>query len=127
MTVTIFLAGARVGLLETGWALPSDCPVSLLGREMIGRSMTGWDADSSLGLWVLAEAFGGGSAFLRAAVCEAATVKPLQSPGITIQWDPEPLSPAEALEELGNGVMVLDSAGRHPQFFCTFMLFRFKI
>lgn len=60
-----------------------------------------------------AEAFGGGSAFPRAAVCEAATVKPLQSPGIAIRWDPELPSPAEALEGLGNGAMVLDSAGRH--------------
>lgn len=79
MTVAIFPAGARVGLLEwvleTGWALPSDCPVSPLVREMFGRGMTRWDTDSSLGLCVPGEAFGGGSAFLRAAVCEAAIVK----------------------------------------------------
>lgn len=75
--------------------------------------MTEWDADSSLGLWVPAEAFGGGSVFPRASVCEAATVNPLQSPSITIHCDPELSSPAEALQVLGNRVMVLNSAGRH--------------
>lgn len=51
-------------------------------------------------------AFCGDSAFPRAAVCEVATVMPLQLPGIIIRWDPELPSPAEALEHLGNGAIV---------------------
>lgn len=43
MTVTIFPTGDRVGLLEcileTGWALPSDCPVS----PLVGGGGEDWE------------------------------------------------------------------------------------
>lgn len=46
--------------------------------------------------------------------------------GITVGSEGELRNPAEAPEELGNGAMVLDSAGRHCRSLCTYMLFRFK-